>query len=87
MDSYPVQVPIFRWKSNTLCQIVCRPDALAPLCAELLNLEPTFGPIRIGSVETEGNSGKVKSFLLSIDVPPRLRESLGKLVDVYRTKE
>jgi hypothetical protein len=83
MNYYPTQVFIFEQKKANLYHIGCRPDALATLCADLLNIDPSAGPIRVGSVETRGD--EVASFLLKIEIPPFLQKKFMETIDKYRT--
>jgi|GEM_PF-3290078 len=80
---YPVKVPMFRWKTHNLCQIICRPDALASVCADLLLLHPA-GKVCVGSVEHEGS--QVLSFLVSYELPHiSMKANLVAAIDPYRT--
>ena len=84
---YPTKVFLSRWKPNSIniLQIGCRPDALAPLCADICLIGGRSAPpIIIGSVEHR--EGDVASFLISIEVPKSFREDLLALIDSYTRK-
>ena len=81
---YPVKVPIFRWKSMTSCQIVCRQDALVEICFAILTLDNSL-TARVGSVEHVGND--ILSFLITVDpVPLRLKAGLESVIEPFRTQ-
>jgi len=82
---YPVQVPIFRWKTETLCQIVCRPEALVSLSAEILNKFPD-GRLTIESVKGAGNNIS-SCFLIFFEISSEQEKiDLEQLIEPYRTK-
>lgn len=82
---YPNQVFMTTWKTGTLLQVGCRPDALVQLCADILVAGGRNAPqINIGSVEHRGDD--IASFLINMEVPKHLREELLSLVDSYQRK-
>ena len=81
---YPVKVPIFRWKTSGQCQIVCRPDALADVCAGLLIGGVSFA--RVGSVEHTDSD--IHSFMVSVEVSPhdiKLKRKIDQIISPFRT--
>ena len=78
-----------RWKPNAVnanvLQILCRPDVLVSLCADISLIgDRSSPPIIISSVEHRGND--IASFFISIEVPISFRNDFLVLIDSYTRK-
>lgn len=64
-----------------ICKISIPAEKLVPLCNKLLRIENTFGPILIGSVHFNIDTGEPISFMLMIEnLRADLREKVARVL-------
>jgi hypothetical protein len=83
MKYYSTQVFMIKWETSSILQVCCRPDALAPLCAEILEMCGRSSPkINVCSVEHRGSD--VASFLFKMEVPISFKKEILEIISRFQ---